>query len=159
MIIPAICLAISVTTPNNPRHSMFHNAAFQLVQPNQSKNKDVQVHSIPSNRDQPTEETVEKPLAETGTGEIKSHRSHFRRVSGFGNEVPLGFAVRQFVPFGVRVSFGGDIDTTRLVSWAGGDTWNRVLAATVAQLGYAIDVGHNSVRIITKKTVSSHDER
>lgn len=70
MIIPAICLAISVTTPNNPRHSMFHNAAFQLVQPNQSKNKDVQVHSIPSNRDQPTEETVEKPLAETGTGKL-----------------------------------------------------------------------------------------
>ncbi|ATJ92927.1 hypothetical protein FKW15_01895 [Acetobacter sp. DmW_125133] len=58
----------------------------------------------------------------------------------------------------MKVTSAPDVDLSRLVNWAGGDTWNRVLASTVAPLGYAIDVGHNSVRILTKKSVSSHHD-
>ncbi|MBO1360175.1 hypothetical protein J2D73_10230 [Acetobacter sacchari] len=58
----------------------------------------------------------------------------------------------------MRVSFADGVDTQTPVDWAGGETWNRVLAATVAQAGYRIDVGHNEVTILSKKPVSSHHE-
>lgn len=36
MIIPTICLTIGLAASNDHRQSMFHNTAFQLVQPSQS---------------------------------------------------------------------------------------------------------------------------
>ena len=74
-------------------------------------------------------------------------RRYFHIASGYGKQVPLGFAVRQIVPHGVRVVFAADVDTSVPVDWQGGREWNKVLATTVAQAGDVIDVGHNKVAV------------
>lgn len=154
MIIPTICLTIGLATPNGHHLSMFHHAAFELVQPGQSIRADALKLNDTSSSDKP------RQMSEMTTKDVtvKSTHNHFRRVDGFGHHVPLDFAVRQIVPPHVKVTSAPDVDLSRQVNWAGGDTWNRVLASTVAPLGYAIDVGHNSVRILTKKSVSSHHD-
>ncbi|KON63468.1 hypothetical protein KOEU_30080 [Komagataeibacter europaeus] len=90
-------------------------------------------------------------LADTGTdprtsGAVPARR-YFHIASGYGKQVPLGFAVRQIVPHGVRVVFAADVDTSVPVDWQGGREWNKVLATTVAQAGDIIDVGHNKVAV------------
>ncbi len=74
-------------------------------------------------------------------------RRYFHIASGYGKQVPLGFAIRQIVPHGVRVVFAADVDTSVPVDWQGGREWNKVLATTVAQAGDVIDVGHNKVAV------------
>ncbi|AOX18597.1 hypothetical protein A0U89_15290 (plasmid) [Kozakia baliensis] len=61
------------------------------------------------------------------------------------------------VPRGVKITFGPDTDQAQPVDWQGGRTWNRVLATTVAQCGYRIDVGHNQVAILQQNRRPSHD--
>lgn len=158
MIIPTICLTIGLAASNDHRQSMFHNTAFQLVQPSQST-KTITHKPVDSTIDASSiDKTHQTTTPPTNKDTVKSTHNHFRRVDGFGQHVSLEFAVRQIVPPHVKVTFAPDVDISRQVNWAGGDTWNRVLASTVAPLGYAIDVGHNSVRILTKKAVSSHHD-
>ncbi|NVN38384.1 hypothetical protein [Komagataeibacter swingsii] len=90
-------------------------------------------------------------MADTGTdprtsGAVPARR-YFHIASGYGKQVPLGFAVRQIVPHGVRVVFVADVDTSVPVDWQGGREWNKVLATTVAQAGDVIDVGRNKVTV------------
>lgn len=54
---------------------------------------------------------------------------------GFGEEVPLNFAVRQIVPPGVPVRYGPGADASGLVTWRGGAPWPQVLQAAVRPLG------------------------
>ena len=68
-------------------------------------------------------------------------------AQGFGDHVPLSFAVRQIVPRGIPVHIGPGIDTDAAITWAGGRAWHRVLAAAVAPLGYRVRVGWNGVTI------------
>src|SRR3546814_12837990 len=48
-------------------------------------------------------------------------------VTGFGNEVPLSFAVRQIVPPGHEISYGAGVDVNAVVTWSGGRPWGEVL--------------------------------
>lgn len=158
MIIPTICLTVGLLASDYHRQSMLHNTAFELVQPSQSttttNHKQVDSTIDAKSIDKTHQGSTVTPNKDT----VKATHNHFRRVDGFGQRVPLDFAVRQIVPPHVKVTFAPDVDLSRQVNWAGGDTWNRVLASTVYPLGYAIDVGHNSVRILTKKAVSSHHD-
>lgn len=81
------------------------------------------------------------------TSGVVPARRYFHIASGYGKQVPLGFAIRQIVPHGVRVVFAADVDTSVPVDWQGGREWNKVLATTVAQAGDVIDVGHNKVAV------------
>ena len=66
---------------------------------------------------------------------------------GFGNQVPLGFAVRQIVPAQVRVTFGPTVDQSAAVTWAGGKPWHDTLRAAVKPLGLHVAVGWKTVFI------------
>ena len=60
---------------------------------------------------------------------------HFTIASGFGEQVPLSFAVRQIVPASVKVHFGKAVDQTTPVNWKGGRPWNAVLWSAIHPLG------------------------
>ena len=71
----------------------------------------------------------------------------FKIARGFGNAVPMAFAVRQMVPAGVRVRYGAGIDPEALVSWKGDRPWNQALAAAVRPLRLRIVTGTDTVLI------------
>ena len=71
----------------------------------------------------------------------------FKTARGFGNAVPMAFAVRQMVPAGVRVRYGAGIDPEALVSWKGDRPWNQALSAAVHPLRLRIVTGTDTVLI------------
>ena len=73
--------------------------------------------------------------------------NHFRTARGFGQEVPLDFAVRQIVPATMLVRFGKGVDPTSVVTWKGDAAWNRVLASAVRPLGLLVITGTTTVLI------------
>ena len=55
-------------------------------------------------------------------------------AQGFGNQVPLRFAVLQIVPKGVTVTYASGVSPDAAVDWTGGQSWPSVLARAVAPL-------------------------
>jgi hypothetical protein len=74
----------------------------------------------------------------------------FKVAEGFGDKVPLSFAVRQIVPKAVKVSFGPGADPTAVVDWKGGRPWNQVLRDAVAPLGLRLVMTNMAVEIRRK---------
>ena len=66
---------------------------------------------------------------------------------GFGNGVPLFFAVKQMVPSMFRVIYRNGVDQNALVSWSGGRPWNQSLGAALHQHGLRLRVVGHSVTI------------
>ena len=71
----------------------------------------------------------------------------FKVAQGFGDRVPLSFAVRQIVPRAVRVSYGPGTNPDALVDWKGGQGWNWVLYRAVHPLGLRLVLGRMTVEI------------
>jgi len=133
-------------SPHGGRLVAVEPVSFQIVQHTSVPAPPaVMPPSMPAEGDSAQERSTPKP-------------PHFRMAAGFGRRVPLGFAVRQIVPRGVAVTYGPGTDQGQPVDWQGGRMWNRVLATTVAQCGYRIDVGRNRVTILQQKGSRSHDE-
>jgi hypothetical protein len=93
---------------------------------------------IPDSREQAT-------TASPGT----PHRAYprFNIAQGFGDQVPLRFAVRQIVPEFVKVTFGPGVDPDATVDWQGGQGWNRVLFQAVRPLGLRLVMTPMAVEI------------
>ena len=66
---------------------------------------------------------------------------------GFGDHVPLSFAVRQIVPAKLHVDYANQVDPSALVTWEGGQLWNVVLVHAVQPLGYRVWVSATTVHI------------
>jgi len=66
---------------------------------------------------------------------------------GFGRQVPLAFATRQIVPFGVKVTFSPEVEQDSPVNWSGGRPWVDALRAAVRPLGLRVSVGWKAVSI------------
>lgn len=66
---------------------------------------------------------------------------------GFGDQVPLSFAVRQIVPRSIKVTFGPGADDTALVDWRGGKQWRLVLGEAIAPLGLRLSLQAQSLTI------------
>lgn len=66
---------------------------------------------------------------------------------GFGNRVPLSFACRQIVPQDVKVIYGRGVRPSTIVSWEGGETWDRALSKAVAPLGLHLVMTPTTVEI------------
>jgi hypothetical protein len=66
---------------------------------------------------------------------------------GFGDHVPLSFAVRQIVPGNLHVTYANQVDPSALVNWQGGQPWNVVLVLTLRPLGYRVRVSTTTVHI------------
>src|SRR3546814_16584755 len=67
-------------------------------------------------------------------------------VTGFGNEVPLSFAVRQIVPPGHEISYGAGVDVNAVVTWSGGHLWGEVLNQVAYGRGLAVRRHAENVR-------------
>jgi hypothetical protein len=61
------------------------------------------------------------------------------RIEGFGNGIPLNFAVEQIVPERFNISYGPDVKVDTLVSWKGGDEWKVVLTDLLSEKGLFAD--------------------
>ena len=82
-----------------------------------------------------------------GTLAEGSPRSKSLIAHGFGQNVPLDFAVKQIVPSMTRVAYGREVDQQAAVTWRGGQAWDAVLRAAVAPLGLHVRLGHMVVYI------------
>jgi hypothetical protein len=71
----------------------------------------------------------------------------FKIARGFGTQVALSFAVRQIVPHAVKVTYGPGASPDAIVSWKGGDGWNRVLLRAVHPLGLRLVMTTMAVQI------------
>jgi hypothetical protein len=71
----------------------------------------------------------------------------FMVAEGFGDQVPLRFAVRQIVPGAVKVTYGPGADPDAVVDWRGGQGWNRVLFRAVRPLGLRLVITYMAVEI------------
>jgi hypothetical protein len=69
-------------------------------------------------------------------------------VSGFGDQVPLTFAVRQIVPSNFQVAYAERVDGGASVDWKGGQPWRATLADAVRPLGLAVTVNGSKVTIL-----------
>lgn len=69
------------------------------------------------------------------------------RARGFGNRIPLSFAIRQIVPSPVKVRFAREDDRGALVDWRGGRPWPSVLREAVRPLGLRAVVRQNIVSV------------
>ena len=54
---------------------------------------------------------------------------------GYGNGVPLYFAVKQIVPSMFRVIYRNGVDQNQLMSWVGNRPWNQALGTALRQHG------------------------
>ncbi len=68
-------------------------------------------------------------------------------AAGFGNHIPLSFAVRQIVPPGIKVAYGPGADQASLVDWLGGRRWTLVLRDAVRPLGLHVTVHSKNIAI------------
>lgn len=71
----------------------------------------------------------------------------FAEALGFGSDLPLVLAMRQFVPPHYAFSFDPAVDQGARVSWNGGRPWNVVLDDALKPLGLAAQVAEGTVRI------------
>lgn len=69
---------------------------------------------------------------------------------GFGNQIPLSFAIRQIVPATVKVRFAREADRDALVDWRGGRAWTSVLRDAVRPLGLRAVVRERVVSITNR---------
>ena len=68
-------------------------------------------------------------------------------MAGFGDQVPLSFAVRQIVPARFQVAFGETVDSDTPVDWKGGKPWRPTLSDAVRPLGLTVSVVGATVKI------------
>ena len=68
-------------------------------------------------------------------------------LSGFGDRVPLTFAVRQIVPAHFQVAFADAVQKDAAVDWKGGEPWRATLADAVRPLGLVVTVSGPKVTI------------
>jgi hypothetical protein len=61
-------------------------------------------------------------------------------VAGFGDQVPLSFAIRQIVPARFQVAFGEAVKSDAPVNWKGGKPWRPTLSDAVRPLGLTVSV-------------------
>ena len=61
-------------------------------------------------------------------------------MAGFGDQVPLSFAVRQIVPARFQVAFGEAVNSNAPVDWKGGKPWRPTLSDAVRPLGLTVSV-------------------
>jgi hypothetical protein len=68
-------------------------------------------------------------------------------LSGFGDQVPLSFAVRQIVPANFQVAYADTVQKDAPVNWKGGEPWRATLANAVRPLGLVVTVRGPKVTI------------
>jgi hypothetical protein len=79
-------------------------------------------------------------LRPTSMSPTLRHAAPHPVVAGFGDQVPLSFAVRQIVPPRFQVAFGEAVNSDAPVDWKGGKPWRPTLSDAVRPLGLTVSV-------------------
>jgi hypothetical protein len=95
------------------------------------------------------------PDPETPSPHPKPNRRPLKRhvpasepaVSGFGDQVPLSFAIRQIVPTNFQVAYADTVQKDAPVNWKGGEPWRATLADAIRPLGLVVTVSGPKVTI------------
>ena len=91
---------------------------------------------------------VPPPIVQTNPDNSPNPSStRFKLAYGFGDRIPLSFAIRQIVPPAFKVTYGRGANPNALVDWKGGQAWNRVLLDAVKRLGLRLVMTHLAVEI------------
>ena len=98
----------------------------------------------PAQSNQKADEAVSDPILRL---HIPQSAPVFMVAQGFGDAVPLRFAVRQIVPKSVRIVYGPGTSPDALVTWKGGQGWNWVLFHAVRPLGLRLVLTPMAVEI------------
>jgi hypothetical protein len=124
------------------------SGAFMVLQPVQV---DFKIDSAPL-----SPVTAPVPADPSGYGQplafdtpIKPPQAILRPIlaRGFGDDIPLAFAIRQIVPATVKVEYGSSVDRDVRVSWIGGKPWRQVLHTTLSPLGIHAAQSGGTIRI------------
>jgi hypothetical protein len=101
----------------------------------------------------PTKETSANPAPPSPAQTSPQPKPHPKlptpdpALTGFGDRIPLSFAVRQIVPAGFQVAFGETVDRDAPVDWKAGKPWRATLADAVRPLGLAVSMAGATVII------------
>lgn len=79
---------------------------------------------------------IERPTVPAEVPRVPKPWPTLPRTQGFGEDVPLGFAVGMIVPGNVRIEWWPETNPRVPVSWTGGRPWNVVLAEAIRPHGY-----------------------
>jgi hypothetical protein len=135
------------------RHYLIPAIALAQLLTFQAQADFVVAGSSPSSRPQAAPAVPTAPAADetnahdAGTDSPAAVTPHFRIAQGFGDHVPIRFAVRQIVPRAVTVTYGPGVDPDAVVDWKGGQGWNWVLFRAVHHLGLHLVMTHMAVEI------------
>ena len=88
------------------------------------------------------------PAASSSDRPARKANEHTPQIAlGFGEQIPLSFAVRQIVPQTVTLHFSRAADRDALVDWHGGRRWPSVLRDAIRPLGLRLSVRHHKAII------------
>ena len=104
------------------------NAEFLMVSPPATETGDPVPHLSPPMRPGPIPHPKLRPPAPEAA------------LTGFGDQVPLRFALRQIVPARFQVAFGEAVDRDAPVDWKGGRPWRPTLSDALRPLGLTVSV-------------------
>lgn len=76
-------------------------------------------------------------------------------LEGFGNDVPLSFAVKQIIPEGYLVNFDNGVNQNTRIKWRGGADWHVVLENVARTNGLAVSYMGQLIRITSSSTLSA----
>jgi hypothetical protein len=92
-------------------------------------------------------QAAQPPLATEEPANHPAPPPRLKTAYGFGDQVPLSFAVRQIVPSTIHVTYGRGADPNALVDWKGGQAWNRTLLNAVKPLRLRLVITGTAVEI------------
>jgi hypothetical protein len=87
------------------------------------------------------------PRSPAHTVDGKKISLHRATAHGFGDQIPLNFAVRQIVPPGFTVKFGNAVDQDARVDWHGEQSWSAALKQAVKPLQLKVKLEEKIVHI------------
>lgn len=140
MLIIRISLLLSLVIPAAAQ------AEF-VLQSNNSTTEPIAVQPAPANAGAQNEAKEKADRPEKEAAAPKKIKLHHVRAHGFGNQIPLTFAVRQIVPRGFTVSFDKGVNQEALVDWHGEQSWTAALRQAVKPLKLKVVLEDSTVRI------------
>jgi len=140
-----LCMAMVITVaPANADFTLRPDEASASATDSASAND--AAHSEPASP--PSRDLKSQPSSHVT---VRKHIPRTPIARGFGEQIPLSFAVRQIVPPTIKIRIGRGIDPTTLVDWKGGHEWPTVLREAVRPLKLQLAVHPSGATIYDPK--------
>lgn len=96
-------------------------------------------------------QSQDMPMAMVPAAHPAPHDGDAGILEGFGENMPLLFALRQIAPETYTMSFSPAVTQDTTLSWEGGAPWPDVLQAALAEQNLEASIGDNVIRIHEKR--------